>query len=100
MDFYLLKDGKEFLCEVKLMGSGNPESADAVITRVTNIFVADKLSNQNKNQLDNLGISWVEMRSENGFMRFKLALEKLQIPHKGITKNFEKNLDSIFQKIF
>ena len=100
IDFYFLKDGVEYLCEVKLMGSGNPESADAVIARATNLFVADKLSVQNKNQLDNLGINWVEMRSENGFMRIKLALEKFQIPHKDIDKNFEKTLDKIFEEVF
>lgn len=100
IDFYFIKNNEQYLVEVKLMGSGNPESADAVIARATNLFVADKLSTQNKNQLDNLGISWVEMRSENGFMRFKLALEKLQIPHKDIDKNFENNLDEIFEEIF
>jgi hypothetical protein len=100
IDFYLLKDGKEFLCEVKLMGSGNPESADAVIARSTNVFVADKLSIQNKNQLEHLGINWIEMRSENGFKRFKLALEKLEIPHKDYKGNLEKDLDNIFASIF
>lgn len=100
IDFYFLKDGAEYLCEVKLMGSGNPESADAVIARATNLFVADKLSVQNKSQLDNLGINWVEMRSENGFMRFKLALEKMQIPHKELDKNFDETLDKIFAEIF
>lgn len=92
IDFYFIKDNTTFLCEVKLMGSGNPESADAVIARATNLFIADKLSIQNKSQLDNLGINWVEMRSKNGFMRFKLALEKLQIPHKDIEKNYEQIL--------
>ncbi len=100
IDFYFLKDGAEYLCEVKLMGSGNPESADAVIARATNLFVADKLSDQNKNQLDNLDISWVEMRSENGFQRFKLALEKLGIPHSNLDKNFNNQLDNIFEDIF
>lgn len=100
IDFYLLRDGQQFLCEVKLMGSGNPESADAVIARKTNLFVADKLSVQNKNQLDSLGIHWVEMRSKNGFMRFKSVLEVLQIPHKALNKNLEQSLDSIFTKIF
>lgn len=100
IDFYLLKDGKEFLCEVKLMGSGNPESADAVIARATNVFVADKLSIQNKNQLEHLGINWIEMRSENGFKRFKIALEKLDIPHKDLTGNFDEKLEAIFNEIF
>ena len=100
IDFYLLKDGKEFLCEVKLMGSGNPESADAVIARATNVFVADKLSIQNKNQLESLKINWIEMRSENGWKRFKIALENLGIPHKDYNGNLDNDLDKIFADIF
>lgn len=100
IDFYLLKDNQQFLCEVKLMGSGNPESADAVIARATNVFVADKLSIQNKNQLDNLKICWVEMRADKGFQRFKLVLEDLQIPHKDLMQNFELKLDQVFEEVF
>lgn len=100
IDFYLLRDGKEFLCEVKLMGSGNPESADAVIARATNLFVADKLSIQNKNQLEHLGINWVEMRSENGYKRFKLALENLGIPHKDYDGELDNDLNKIFKVLF
>ncbi len=100
IDFYLIKDEKEFLCEVKLMGRGNPESADAVIARATNVFVADKLSDQNKNQLDSLGINWIELRTDNGFRRFKKALEKLDIPHKDFKGNLEKDLDKVFDEIF
>uniref|UniRef100_UPI004047A16E CfrBI family restriction endonuclease n=1 Tax=Aliarcobacter sp. TaxID=2321116 RepID=UPI004047A16E len=33
IDFYLINDNNHFKCEVKLMGNGNPESADAVIAR-------------------------------------------------------------------
>ena len=50
IDFYLLNGKQKYLCEVKLMGKGNPESADAIIARNTNVFVADTLSTQNKNQ--------------------------------------------------
>lgn len=100
IDFYLLKDGKEFLCEVKLMGSGNPESADAVIARATNVIVADKLSIQNKKQLEHLCINWIEMRSENGFKRYKIALEKLGIPHKDLSGKFDEKLETIFKEIF
>lgn len=100
IDFYLLKDGKEFLCEVKLMGSGNPESADAVIARATNVFVADKLSIQNKNQLEHIGINWIEMRSENGFRRFKIALENIGIPHKDYNGELDKDLEKIFKELF
>ncbi|MFW5887819.1 MAG: CfrBI family restriction endonuclease [Bacteriovoracia bacterium] len=100
IDFYLSKEEEKYLCEVKLMGSGNPESADAVIARATDVFIADKLSTQNKNQLDHLGINWIEMRSENGFKRFRLALEKLGIPHHDLPGNIDKELDKIFQEIF
>jgi hypothetical protein len=100
IDFYLLKDDKKYLCEVKLMGRGNPESADAVIARSTNVFVADKLSIQNKNQLDHLGINWVELRSEKGYRRFKTALENIGIPHRDYTGNIENDLEEIFKEIF
>lgn len=100
VDFYLIKDGKEYLCEVKLMGRGNPESADAVIARATNVLVADKLSIQNKNQLDDLGINWVELRCENGYKRFKKALENLGIPHNDYEGDLEKDLDNIFSELF
>lgn len=100
IDFYLLKDGKEFLCEVKLMGRGNPESADAVIARATNVFVADKLSDQNKNQLESLKINWIELRAQDGYKRFKKALDKLKIPHKDYNGNLDKDLDKIFSTIF
>ena len=100
IDFYLLKDGKEFLCEVKLMGRGNPESADAVIARATNVFVADKLSQQNKNQLDSLNINWIELRTQDGYKRFKKALENLKITHKDYNGNLDKDLDKIFTEIF
>jgi len=100
VDFYLIKDDREYLCEVKLMGRGNPESADAVIARATNVFVADKLSIQNKNQLDDLGINWVELRCENGYKRFKKALENLGIPHNDYEGDLEKDLDNIFSELF
>jgi hypothetical protein len=41
-----LNNGKEYLCEVKLTGKGNPESADVIIARDSNIFVADTLFNK------------------------------------------------------
>jgi len=100
IDFYLIKDSKEYLCEVKLMGIGNPESADAVIARATNLFVADKLSIQNKNQLDHLKINWVELRTKDGYKRFKLALKNIGIAHKDYNGNIDKDLEKIFKEIF
>lgn len=65
IDFYLIGDeSRNYKCEVKLMGRGNPESADAVIARDSKVFIADKLSDTNKRQLDSLGVEWVELRSE------------------------------------
>jgi hypothetical protein len=100
IDFYLLNNGKEYLCEVKLMGKGNPESADAIIARDTNVFIADTLSQQNKNQCDQLGINWVALRDANGFRRFKLALEKLGIPHTDFVGDLDKSVDNILEKLF
>ncbi|MBX2931052.1 MAG: CfrBI family restriction endonuclease [Chitinophagaceae bacterium] len=100
IDFYLLNEGNEYLCEVKLMGRGNPESADAVIARATNVFVADKLSEQNKNQLDSLNINWIELRADNDFHRFKNALNNLKIPYIDFKGNIDRDLDKIFDTIF
>lgn len=82
VDFKLIGK-KEYRCEVKLMGGGNPESADAVIARNSDIFVADTLSRQNKNQLDSLGIFWLELKNhsrEDILKQFRKILEKLDIP--------------------
>jgi hypothetical protein len=101
VDFFLNIDNNEYKCEVKLMGKGNPESADAVIARDSSVFVADKLSDQNKTQLDRLNVEWVELRNQNGFERFKLVLEKFQIPYKDIDKsNFDKQINEILNEIF
>ncbi len=99
-DFYLVKDGKRLKCEVKLMGKGNPESMDAVIARDAQIFIADKLSDSNKRQLDAKEIQWVELRSKTGFRRFKTVLDNLGIPcepldEEGLEANLEKALKKL-----
>jgi len=101
IDFFLRRDDREYKCEVKLMGKGNPESADAVIARDSAVFVADKLSDQNKSQLEKLNIEWVEMRNQDGFKKFKTVLENLGIPHSDLGDvDIEKRLDEIFDEIF
>jgi len=95
IDFYLTENKNLYKCEVKLMGRGNPESADAVIARDSKIFVADKLSDTNKSQLDSLKVEWVELRSEGGYKKFKNVLENLKIPHKEFTGNLDKEIDKI-----
>lgn len=100
IDFYLIdNNSKKYLCEVKLMGKGNPESADAIIARNTNIFIADTLSQQNKNQCDDLGISWIALRDNNGFKKFKYILDKLNIPHKEYIGNLDEDLIKILDKL-
>ena len=99
VDFYLLNEGREYLCEVKLMGKGNPESADAIIARDTNVFVADTLSQQNKNQCDQLGVNWIALRDKDGYKRFGLALEKLNIPHTGYNGDLNVDLPRILDDL-
>jgi len=99
IDFYLLNNGKEYLCEIKLMGKGNPESADAIIARDTNVFVADTLSQQNKNQCDQLGVNWIALRDQDGYKRFGLTLEKLNIPHTDYNGDLEIDLPRILDKL-
>ena len=100
IDFYLLNNGKKYLCEIKLMGTGNPESADAIIARNTDIFVADAPSQQNKNQCDQLGIFWIALRDKDGYKRFKLALEKLDIPHTDYNGDLDVDLPKILDELF
>ena len=84
VDFKLFNKDKSkiYRVEVKLMGKGNPESADAVIARDTNIFIADTLSLQNKNQLKSLNIEFLELKNnKNSLADFKEILNKLEIPN-------------------
>ena len=100
-DFYLLKNKNRYKCEIKLMGRGNPESADVVIARDSKIFIADKLSNTNKKQLDKLKIEWVELRSRYGFKKFETILSKLEIPYTKLDNNqIDKKLEKIFKEVF
>ena len=99
VDFYLINNGKYFRCEVKLMGKGNPESADAIFARKTNIFIADKLSDLNKKQADNLNTYWVELRSKNGYLKFQEILKELEIKTKFNSSNLDEKLDIILNDV-
>lgn len=75
-------NGKWLKCEVKLMGKGNPESADVIFARDTDIFVADTLSPQNKKQLKSENVEWLELKGqtkEQITSNFKDILTKLNI---------------------
>ena len=100
IDFYLCNNGRDYKCEVKLMGKGNPESADAVIARDSAVFIADKLSDTNKAQLDSLNVNWVELRGSNGYKRFKNLLDSLSIPYTDYNGEIDTDLPKIFAQIF
>ncbi|MCY4553730.1 MAG: CfrBI family restriction endonuclease [Candidatus Poribacteria bacterium] len=99
-DFYLFDDtGKDYPGEVKLMGKGNPESADAVYARDSRFLVANKLSDTNKQQMDSEGILWVELQTENGYKRFEEVLKTLSIPYEPFTGDLQSTLDKILPVI-
>lgn len=82
-DYRLISEaGHVFRVEVKLMGRGNPESADATIARDTDIFIADTLSEQMKAQLRSRGIEYLTLRgNDNSLHDFKAILDRLNIPY-------------------
>ncbi len=83
VDFKLYNNdrSKVYRVEVKLMSKGNPESADAVIARNTDIFIAYTLSEQNKQQLENLNIVYLELKNNsNILLDFKKLCKRLDIP--------------------
>ena len=99
-DFYLFDEtGRDYPCEVKLMGKGNPESADAVFARGGSVLVANKLSETNKQQLDSEGILWVELQTENGYKRFEEVLKTLSIPYEPFNGDLQGTLDKILPVI-
>lgn len=82
VDYKLIdKFGNVNRVEVKLMGRGNPESADAVIARDSQIFIADTLSEQNKSQLLSLGVKYLELKNNKNIKEdFQNILKELNIP--------------------
>ncbi len=82
VDYKLIDNtGEVKRVEVKLMGRGNPESADAVIARDSQIFIADTLSEQNKSQLSSLGVKYLELKNNIHIVEdFKSILRELNIP--------------------
>lgn len=102
VDFFLLRDeGAPVKCEVKLMGRGNPESADATAARNTNVFVASTLSSSVKRKLDEDNVMWTELQSPNGLLRFRQTLGAYAIPFvdvdaSDISAQVERAIDETF----
>lgn len=99
IDFYLKNNNREYKCEVKLMGQGNPESADAIIARNSDVFIADTLSQQNKNQCDQLGVEWIACRDEKGYKKFDQILSNLGIPHQKYEGDLNVDLPIILDSL-
>ncbi|GHT21183.1 hypothetical protein FACS189419_01660 [Planctomycetales bacterium] len=100
VDFYLTKGEQKLRCEVKLMGIGNPESADAIFARESDVFIGDKLSDLNKRQAEKLNVQWVELRAVNGYKRFEKVLEHFDIPFTPFNRDLEAALDEILNELF
>lgn len=83
VDYKLIsRNNKVYRIEVKLMGKGNPESADATIARDSDIFVADTLSDQNCRQLEARGVKYLILKGHNdSIKKFKQILTELDIPY-------------------
>lgn len=101
VDFHFLSNsGDQFFCEVKLMGKGNPESADSTIARRSNIFIAQTLSDKNKSQLTNRGHHWVELGAQDGYRRMFTVFTYLDIPCIEFAGELESALDEIIPEVF
>ncbi|MDX2076352.1 MAG: CfrBI family restriction endonuclease [bacterium] len=100
VDFYLLTEDKEYPCEIKLMGKGNPEVADAIFARQSAIFIADKLSDLNKSQSETRDVLWVELSAPQGYQRFYTILQTLNIPSSPFDGDLDIALPAIFATLF
>lgn len=100
VDFALFDiHGNQKKCEVKLMGKGNPEGADSLYARDTDVFIASTLSNTNITQLDESAIEWVELNTRFGFLRFGDVLQRLNIPHSPVKLSEESLEELIYQTV-
>ena len=81
IDFVLQSPGRRCLCEVKMVGRGNPESAKAAPAHDAGLLVADWLSDQQRGVLNGEGIAWVSLADKDGWQRFGKVLDEYDIPH-------------------
>lgn len=101
--FFVADDGDTVLpVEIKLMGRGNPESADGAIARDTEIFFAYKLSDSNKKNLEQRDIDFIELTHGNGLRKLSKVLDKYGIEHtrfKGGEEDIDEEIDEIIEKV-
>ena len=97
IDFVLMSHGRQYLCEVKLMGKGNPESAKAAHAHNASLLVADRLSEQAKESLTKNKIEWVAMAESSGWKRFGQVLHEFNIGNDGPRELSE--LDGVLDRV-
>ena len=97
IDFVLMSHGRQYLCEVKLMGKGNPESAKAAHAHNASLLVADRLSEQAKDSLTKNKIEWVAMAESSGWKRFGQVLHEFNIGNDGPRELSE--LDEVLDRV-
>ena len=101
VDFHFMdRGGIAHYCEVKLMGKGNPESADSAIARDSNIFIADTLSDGNKEQFTRRNTQWIELRQPDGYKKMYRILQLLDIPCANFVGDLDSALDAIIPQVF
>ncbi|MFW9971909.1 MAG: CfrBI family restriction endonuclease [Candidatus Odinarchaeota archaeon] len=87
-------------CEVKLMGKGNPESADAAMARYTHIFIANKISDTQKAELKENKILWIETQGNNKLLEdFSKILKELEIPNSPFNGKYTEHIDEYLDPI-
>lgn len=99
VDFYLFSDNQPYRTEVKLMGTGNPESADGALARDSHVFIADSLSEQNKTELAKKDILWVELRNQHRYKQFEDILKNLKIPYTSFDYKNSQTLNNLINSI-
>lgn len=100
VDFYFYKDNNNINCEIKLMGSGNPESTDSGLARYSHIFIANKISKKGKTELDKRNILWLETQGNDDLLKsFSDILTKLEIPHTPFNGDYTKTVELILDKV-
>ena len=89
VDYVIVDDnGKVIKCEVKLMGKGNPESADASLARDADLFVTNTLGDTIRRELNKRDIPFVIM--QGGWINeFGATLDKLGVSHTGLDKSVD-----------
>jgi len=97
-DFHYFINDQKINCEVKLMGKGNPESANSASARYTHIFIANKISDLQKEELKKKRILWLETQGNDNLLEdFCEILKELEIPHTHFKGNYKEHIEEYLE---